>query len=165
MKYKFDEVYVKENTAYIRGWVTPNERANHVNIIVRNQEKKKIRTEIFRIERADVGKFVFDDARCDHYGFVLVFPLGRNDEFYITFREYESGNDNAVNSMTLRVSRSLLAIKSYINYVRHHNTAYCTTEIGKEKAEEKDLQNFNGKNKKVRYRFDEVKGEQKPVSN
>ena len=157
MKYKFDEVYVKENTAYIRGWVTPNERANHVNIIVRNQEKKKIRTEIFRIERADVGKFVFDDARCDHYGFVLVFPLGRNDEFYITFREYESGNDNAVNSMTLRVSRSLLAIKSYINYVRHHNTAYCTTEIGKEKAEEKDLQNFNGKNKKVRYRFDEVK--------
>lgn len=157
MRYKFDEVYVKKNTAYIRGWVTPNERANHVNFVVRNQEKKKIKTEVFQIERPDVGKFVFDDSRCDHYGFVLVFPLGRNDEFYITFREYESGNNSPVNSMTLKVSRNLLTLKSYINYVKHHNTAYCTTEIGKEKMEEDHQKSSSKKQKDVRYRFDEVK--------
>ncbi len=157
MRYKFDEIYVKENKAYIRGWATPNERANHINIIVRDQEKKKLKTEIFQIERPDVGKFMFEDSRCDHYGFVLIFPLGRSDEFYITFREYESENSNPINSMTLKVTKNLLTVKSYMNYVRHRNTFYCTTEIGK-KVERTEQTDKNSKyTGEIHYHLDEVK--------
>lgn len=157
MRYKFDEVYVKDNTAYIRGWVTPNEKSNTVDMVVRDEKKKKKKLEIYRIERPDVGQFVFDDTRCDHYGFVVVFHLGSSESFYMTFREMEGDNPKPVNRMSIRFTSSSLQVRSRIDYVRHHNTSYCTTEIGKEgKYAEQTFKNLKRRGE-IRYRIDEVK--------